>query len=1124
MLGLEDSDSELFDLFNSTESHEISEDGYADEDALSVLFDEYNTENTEVDSVTVNENLAGIRGIAEHVEATAVGAELDISMEQIPDAEVVDSSDYTDEYEEEEEDTESKKILVANGVQNQFYTNDSMLCYLARISYSYGMLPRLVEGRVLDEDHINKLKGTGITFDPDKDLLNASHEEKMNAMKEMVCADLSTYQLELSRASEHLSSTLQTNSSRTPTMSSSDFIVQQLNSIQPPNGLPSSICEVIIKIGRQARADNDDNSVSSQKIFSKLVILYPNLAQYLKSNVRAVLSYIDIVISTYDATSKDSDIEQKDARMFSRTEARTYLLTEQQALRQLQGYQKSGRLYFITQLICEGDKFYYYCPECGEKVLVDDTLVRVLIIPIVGTQNRLSIWIPKAIKCGCGAAAMLNGFDIAQVKRSMKEYLSKTISKYNEVAATLSSRAPISHFTLSAMRIRAEFEKYNLKLQQKKARGVQMALFVDGDVSGKGDEDDADDTEITQEHRFEIHLCSDDQYLEAVKTFYAKLQSTNPRLHSVAPKEYYAQGHFKEEIAKLYDSTGASRIDACADYSYVARLVCSTLGLSYVEFKNRAVVSLIFLIKENKLLNEMMSYEQIWEIEKTIRSIQQITEYSNLTLPSEMCSDLIMLYSTYSSTTYAGDADSLFQNKEQILGMLEFLRNKLPLLQEEHELLINRRKSTLGILKKCASVLRFTKIINVNTVKFADMSDIIGDNETLDFVNSMADQMIVCNFANKFYSKWMLLSSRKSGLVAKLNNSKDNLEATRYSNDYVESLRAMLKSQDDWTEAYGLFSLATNPTTAEFEYVRDAELGIKKIDPFTVGEALPDDVESIYFYQLGSEFGPELEKATVDLKSVFHGTPETTPNEAALLEAGFSREEIDSSRMSIDIDLERFLLIRKEGERLEDYVARARKFNSMSTIEKFACEEKFIDYLPQFIAHAKELCMVALTSNLITIGYDNFIQAAFMVSLIDVCVNCMHLDKANQLLAVSETIGRKLAKKEYNISIDTRSGYMMEHVFNSTYFNELDYLVYSTYNKYNMLMLNMTEKITDDVFCVDDMISDFSDKLERMSSLQTPITVKKGDTQQNQEVMYDVIYESLIDSLQKRVESCEGHK
>lgn len=1030
-----------------------------------------------------------------NVSAASYGLEdalipVGLGIDDIAEGDILKSLDLDEDF---EEDADGKRFMVQNGILDRPYTKDDFSLYLARIYYSRNMLQASRASGIMLSEHARYLHLAGGRFE-NPDFQMDGEDLKAN-QEQILRLDVEVYKCMLSDAEMTIMQHI-TKEENVKHVSSSDTLVAQIKNIKLADGLPKDTCEYVIRSVGQRLADTSGDA-NIDGIYAELLEARPEYAGIYGAYTLETLGYIKAIVTVYSNFMQNAAMTEQTENQYLRNKVQLFLRKDYAFLEEMGGSINDGRLHHVLQIINDMDDYYAICPVCGRNIPIG-VLLNVLLFQGDKVQDVNTVLLPSLSRCTCGEAVMLCGLDVFRIKQSLGNALGVSIAKYNEVAATLSSEAPISHFTITAKQLHNTIQSAS-EVYGAAGRVLPLGIFIECESEQLGHAKPKAGNDETTCDVCTMELCDELEYLEAVRIFYSSLKSTNPRYKAKTAAKKTAVG----EVTDYGYARGTART---ISYGYVSRFICKSLGLSYVEFKNRALLSLIYLIQENGLLNYIFNGEHKWEIEKEIDLLALFTEYTETTLPKELFADMCISYNKFSKDT-ATSSEDLYHDKEKVRSMLESLRQRKGVLVKELEALDERYKAAFSSLKEGMRALRFTKILNISAAKFSELAVVINNEEMLDYLNTIADQMIICNFANKFYYKWSLLNDKPSNALKDFDEAIDSGGATHACTKFLMKAGPSFGGTSN-SIAYDYFELAGRPSTEPFKRVRGIEIGMKKLNPFLVGSAL-DDLTSVDSKQFGYVFNGAFKEAVDELHTAFQEY-KGDEFETTLKFAGFSQKEIEDYRGSSYLAFERYLPIRKPGETIDEYLQRP------AGTECSEC----IDYLPLFLEHAAALIIVSSVASITTIGYDNFILAAFMIALIDICVNCMRENEANQMLAINSTIGRKLNMNTYDAEIECSTGYTMERVFNNPYCNELDYLTEEYYNSYRNKMLNLSKPIRSSAGIIaSEIISSFQEDLEKRLSLNAPIRNAINKKTGTLDVISDVPYDMLIDALQGRLDA-----
>lgn len=1003
-----------------------------------------------------------------------------ISMDDITDAVVLNELSVEGEEDNFTEDHDGKRFMMENGILNKSYSKNDFSLILARLYYERSMFGLVASSGSMTGEHVKMLQHVGANVSgssaipEDEDALRQATAQAMES-------DLACYHASMQFAEQEIMQLqLQKKDNEQGSTGNVNKLSDQILNVRLPSALPSDTSEFVVRAIGQQEVNNGQMDATS--IFNALIEARPEHTGVYSANLSATLSYIDAIITIYSSYFRGNSLANADTDYYRMQKVRNLLRREYDNLATYRKKLEEGKLHYVLQIVqCDGE-YAAACPACGKYVPLR-TVLNVLSYPKDRTQESTILPIPVPVDCSCGESLVLTGMDVFRIHKILSGNIVRDITKYNEIALSLSQRAPISHFTVTSAQL-ANMTKST------QVNNIPLGIFVEDTLEKV---EVATENDAAKEVGKPIHLCGNTEYLDAVRIFYDSLHCVNPKYRMYGAVEAPAG----KDGARLSDPR-SERVQRIS-YEQITRFICDVCGLSYVEFKNRAIFSLVYLIKENSFLEMLFDKRTVWAIEKELDSMAVFEEYNGRTFPEEMFPDLLICYNKISDVTVCKED---LADRAKVHSILAELKERKKELEEEYRKTKEMQGKAFSTLKECERALRFTKIINISSAKFSELAAIIDSQEMLEYLDRVADQMIICNFANKFYYKWKLLNNRQSNFLKDFEEALDDSETTGACVMFLGKMSKVFSGASD-SASYDYFKFAGSPSLEHFRNLKEVEYGTKNMDPFAIGASL-EGLSNVEVGQLGAAFTKRFEGAVKEVTEAFRPFA-GDQHEGPLKAAGFSQDEIDEYRDIDSFCIHGHLLMRQPGETLEQYLIRVSSDKAGDTV----------DYAGKFRECADALLVVSIPAILNSVDYDSFISAAFMISLSDMCVHCMYENEANQVLAINSTLSRKLEDNCYRLTMDCKVGRTMEKLFNNYYYNELDYLTSPYYEAYCGTMVNMNAKIDNSVFSVDGQLQIFRGDIEKRALHNAPIMT----TRKNGEVDYltDVPYDSIMDNFEERV-------
>lgn len=1035
-----------------------------------------------------------INELSSQIKDLGNGISLNLDMDQLPSSDIIEEIEEeaptSDDILEEESDSEGIKFLLKYGLQDIPYTNNALISYTSRILYSDGEFLKLAENKLLPE-HIKEM------------LYNLGYLDGNNTT-DSAAVDKEIYNRILTMAKSSIFSRLQYTIS-SGVNDTIDDIVTYASKITPPSFAPANVFETVFRLIDIRRSSKSTNELPTPKnIFYDLVKLQPLHASVYHLKMYTMMEYISSVLTIYkDFVKHSRESNEKKYNNASRA-VNQYLKSEFGFEEKFAEITAANKMIPIYQILVQGDKFYYKCGKCGELHEIREPLLLVSLLP--GDTKDISILaLPNMFSCTCGYYSALTTFDVLQLRDFICSAYRKSFIEYKNIASTLSTRLTTGRFTISAYRLMKIIDFHNKSLKQSNA--LQYALFESVELTKSENDEKHSKEKIAKQ----FSNCSDEEYLLAAKRFYSMLRSMDPMEIKVAPAKALVKT--PELLTKYnnYMKPGSSIFNGAKydqiDYSYVARYICHSLSLDYVENKNKAFFSLIYAIKENSLLNVMVDTSKAVEIEGKLERIDLLTTFSATTFPPELYPDLLMLSGT--------KEDIIKENslkKDDIRSMLHKLKNMKSSLKKELGVARQYYADAIHALEESEEALVFTKIINVNTVCFFDLISMIANEEALSLFNRIADRMIITNNASKMCDRWLVLTGKSAVTLKLFDNAKDNTEAILACKKYINKLGPSLKAGKTKDSTLEEFSLACKPSAVIFENMKLFANGMSHLNPFQLAVGIKK-AKFVDARQFGTIYDRKFQDAVQRLDDTLEDYYSDDLETLILTKAGFTAEEISDFTDEIDISLDRYLFLRKKDEDIAGYLERVQKEN-VADLEP----DRYVDYLTILAPMIHDICIIAETVNITALGYSNFARSAFILSLIRVAIYDVDVMQSNELLAIDATIDRKLRQGAYDVEFHIESYRMINSILYNTYYNQLDYLTDAKFRQLKSLMIIGIDKIQKDDPKLDyrNTISELVEDLEKRK--ESNVILRIGTDNSPNSMIADCPYDILLDSLHERLD------
>lgn len=797
--------------------------------------------------------------------------------------------------------------------------------------------------------------------------------------------------------------------------------IELISNIQPPPNIGSqdtrALYYKILNVVQDCEnASANDIAAITESVLMQAVDLRDDVSAHVLQDIAASKVYIqrcvDAILSWKDRSDRQVGFKQ---RLQQRT-AEYLMKPEIENAISLYQAHDTGNTRYVKRIISNSDGYYLVCPQCGAELSVRlHPLVDCTLVTAKGSgQSNFNV-LPHTIACRCGAVLMFTASEYQEMQRIISHKLSQYLSNCKENMLAQSPTTPVLKFCPSFQWLKDAFPY----------------LIEEG--NGMFTQEDRQALGITQEPIF----FNFEEYQQALKIFNAKLQFIGEQptiLDSKAAKEILTDFDFEEVV-------GQEKKEEHLSAAEIASFMCSTLSKDYRTLKNQAIACILEEIKENYVLfrdldnNSIILLESVYDLIKRVIN-HPISSFDNQTS--------MMFTSAYRMLK---GRENILKNGQQLLpkddGYVEAVVGYFRVNTEGLEKYIRMRRarqvSSKKILLGLGNLLCYVKMVRMTTLSLSDVQSICFDTEITEFIDTIADQVIIKNLVLDFGKVWC---SFNNSIFVKLYHDIPSMTTTGRMEAIQKGIGGM------FSDTTKFFENLRTESILHHEPLHRIANAIRKLDYL----AFCKEIYQLCTTNCG-DYGTLINKVLQTVYEMVQKEYNSATNDFLFYCKEFSYDDI----RDVDIDAYRFgryILKRLPGESVSDYLVRYEKLygeqkldssNSYDSAEYF---EKYAPFLP----------VLYFAGKLFELRYTNLAQAFYLSDLIEVCQQ-ISLNYARSILGISDGLSVMLNKQMYHPVLYTKEASRIPRFLLYCYSSDIGEGILQLYTEYAEYLLNTSEAV-----------------------------------------------------------------
>lgn len=1052
------------------------------------------------------------------------GVSLDFELDKIPASEVYDTEEFEAETEEKTPtNLKNAEMLYKNGFVKTDSDNEVIFYNVIRLMFIRGKRFGIYKNGYLPI----KSKYSDSIF---KGIIK---EDTAKTEEESLRLDLQTYDSILKEHASNLKNSNLVDSDAHDSINNRiTKIVVELGNVSLPSCLPSKFDLDVVSAIRQTIIDSNLQNAESIKpnvIIDMLTYNNTELRNIIAANYNAVYNYVTTALTIYNNVIYDNTTDAERVQQLRKKQAMFLLKEEFDLLDHYNDLLDQNNLFFIRQILCQNNSYFVKCPKCGELIHVTSPIFRVCTYPMNGGKL---FCLPDSVKCSCGAESILTEPDVSLAELYLTLVNSKVMHDYNETASCICPTNAFSRSKLGAAKFKRIEEYFNNHGIPGKGNNYKKTFVcVDVDVDATASVEDTD-----QVRKVPFKIVSDLEYQRAVKLFYDTLDSI-PKVKMSITQDNDTESLEYTELAGPVKQDIVDDLGGNTNLSYreMAVYVADLLSLDYKALKNKALFSLIFMIKENKLLNSYLDNTNLYDLEKLIDLIDVASHYSAASFPPELILTIENLCNTYRGLEII-DSDDLSVNRQKLEPYLKVLPEIKEEIKQKVAELKNKRDRIIQIFKEHKNALMFTKIINVTTISLEEVDKIMVDKEFFNLLDETADRMIIANYAFDLYNRWRLLAKVHNTTMAGLNNANDATVLHEAVSKFIDKknlieLMTVTPNTDltltSYQRAFNHFCYVIDISPISLEHNAKVNNYMKKCDIYSmIKETLnivPADVNTF-----GQKYRERLEEAVehVTKANLIDFSKYRTNYEYYLSLVGFDLDtEVYDKSLLLETSFGRFLLKKEENETVDSYLKRYNKLQGLNELTDSNC----IDLLDLIKDYAEDFIVIGLGGLLNEVEYTNFVQSMFMISLTEFLHDETSKYTAVNFLGSTLDLNRILNRKVYKPDLCNHSGEFITRVLDGLYYSPIHVELAKHYQEYKKYLIHAQDDLTEigQTFNAEDIknsIEGYIDMLEETNKSIKESSANKADadSQDGKGLITDYDCDEMRVEFRTRIKNVEG--
>lgn len=837
--------------------------------------------------------------------------------------------------------------------------------------------------------------------------------------------------------------------------------------------------------------------IDYEDVLNDIIISNPDNAVKIRQNVAKYKQILEATANIYVSCMNRAEKEQERAANISDNTV-VILDRELKNIQKIKELHRNNSLDFIRQ-VYESDGYYYLkCPRCG-KVHEVKSLFTLYVIGDINSQK--SIYVPALSTCECGVGQIISYYDIISLRLSLVN------SDFKEQVNELWKNAPKN--TQSGYICR-----YKLSLMKTKTY-LPQTLFIETDeIFTKNDT--GDKKEVTQE---EIAFTNMNEYEEALDLLYNTVSHLPKDSKMIYPnlQEIYDGFSIVQKASKpepdlvdvdfskkeeLYNKLVNKQHDPLLVQSTLAVHVAKTLGKEYKTLKNQAVLSLLYSIQSNKIVEVLTDCEKYNQYYAHLQTLKTCMQYNKNNLPLDLRTELINLYTIYGNAINSNESDDVLCTIA--MSSLDLLVASLEKRISEVEKGVQWVKDTLYSMKE---VVAYTKILNINTSRLDSLAVFLDDEQFSRYCNEIADKMIITNYVERTLTK---------SVVNKLESVDDALTLQDMCIRLLKSQIGEYPSLRNFgscskyceTFAENYFPLLKDTSLLGCSILGDVYDALKEFNLFLAAKLVAENEFDLSQFN-EQEDGSLGEKIRLSLNTIkdFYNKYLSDKMESKFYYsiAGF-QEETDNDLIDAEYHFDHYAVLkRKPGESFSDYKERLNHGENNY--------KDFVHTSEYFSEVLKDFYVIQLAGTILRTEIKSFIKTSYAVSLYNLF--CVELESGStcNILGIKPQVYQEYLSEVHEVDLFFKNGKHYPGLADYTANQELTLaLVFLTEKYDNALFVN----IRDDI-CLSDVIGtfveEFSDIILGFEERQVPLGIISRD--ENEIPIIDYSAQELITDLER---------
>lgn len=797
--------------------------------------------------------------------------------------------------------------------------------------------------------------------------------------------------------------------------------IELINNIQPPPNIGSqdtrALYYKILNVVQDCEdVFTDGIDAITESVLMQAIDLRDDVSAHVLQDIAASKVYIqrcaDAILSWKAGSDRQAGFKQ---RLQQRT-AEYLMKPEIENAISLYQAHGEGNTRYVKRIIYNQDGYYVVCPQCGAELparqhpFVDCTLVAAK----GSSQPKLSV-LPYNIECQCGVVLTFTASEYREMQRIISRKLSQYLSNCKENILAQSPTTPVLKFRPSFQWLKDAFP-YLIE------SGEGTVMQDGGQALGT----------IQEPISFNF-----EEYRQALKIFNTKLQymGEQPAVwDSEAAKELLVDFDFEEMAVK---KDGEGHLGAAE----IASFMCNTLSKDYRTLKNQAIACILEEIKGNYVLFRDLDNNSIVLLESVFDLIKRVIDHPVNSFDNQTS---MMFTSAYQMVK---GREGILKNGQQLLpkddGYVEavvgYFKTNTEGLEKYIQVRKARQSSSKKILLGLGSLLCYVKMVRMTTLSLSDVQSVCFDTEIAEFIDALADQVIIKNLVLDFGKAWC---SFGNSIFVKLYRDLSLMTAAGRMEAIQKGIGGMFP---DIAKTFG--NLRTE-SILHHEPLHRIANAIRKLDYLVFCKEI---------YQLCvagcGDYGTLINRVLQTVYEMVQREYNPATNDFLFYCKDFSYDDVK------DVDtgacrFGRYILKRLPGESVSDYLVRYEKLygeqkldssNSYDSAEYF---EKYAPFLP----------VLFFAGKLFEIRYTNLVQAFYLSDLIEACQQS-DSNQARDILGISDSLSTMLNKQMYHPVLYTKEASRIPKFLLYCYSTDVGEGILQLYTEYAERLLNTSEVV-----------------------------------------------------------------